>query len=235
MSNIEVTRHIHLPGPTDAAVYAEPCYARSSGLEMIENVRHAAMYVKPDGSKHYYAKRIHRRRSLDNGKTWTDESELYSADPESQETREQTSLATILHPDDVLIHLYMTFEIDLEERPFTRGNRIQRTQRTYYQLSHDGGKTWSDAIQVIDEREEFDEKNWAPGVTYGVQGARSSGQHQFLQDGSLVIGFDIMQPDQPPGFPPGISSYYINTIYAQARLNEDRQKLSWHFGDMIEV
>ena len=87
----------------------------------------------------------------------------------------------------------------------------------------------------MDERDEYDEKHWAPGVTYGVQGARSSGQHQFLPNDTLVIGFDIMQPDQPSNFPPGISSYYINTIYAQARLSEDRQELSWRFGDMIEV
>ena len=91
---------------------------------MIENVRHASMYVKSDGSKHYYTSHIYRRRSQDNGKTWADEEEVYRSDPGNTESVQKTSLATILHPKDVLIHLYMTFEIDFDEGPFTRGNRI---------------------------------------------------------------------------------------------------------------
>lgn len=233
---IDVTRNIHISAPTGAAVYATPTYARASGVEMIEDVRYAAMHVKPDGSPHYYAKRIYRRRSPDNGQTWTDAGELHRADPEDVSEVQRNDLATILDPaDDILIYLYMTHEVDLNEGPFTRGNRIQRTQRTFYRLSHDGGRTWTGARQVIDERDPYDETNWAPGVTYGAQGARSSGQWVFLPDGTLVIGYDVMQPDQPPGFPPGISSYYINTIYAQARLASDRQTLDWRFGDMIEV
>ena len=233
---IEVARRLHIAAPEGVAVYADATYARSGGPSMAEFVRHATMHVQPDGSKHYYPHRLFRRRSTDNGRTWSEDPDLQTLSPDRLHEPQVYSLNTILDPaDEVLIYLYFTHEMDVEEGAFTRGNRAQRTQRTYYQLSHDGGATWTDPVQIVDSRREYGPDNWAPGVVYGTQGARASGQHLFLPDGTLVIGFDIMQPEQPASFPAGIGSYYIETIYAQARLSADRQSLDWRFGEPIAV
>ncbi len=234
--NIEVTRQIHIPAPADAAVYAHPTYARASGAFLIEDIRHAAMHVKSDGSKHYYPKRLFRRRSEDGGETWREEPDFQTRGPEQLEGAQRYQTGMILDPvHDVLINLYFTHEVDLGEGVFSRGNLIQRTQRTYYELSHDGGDTWTGPHQVIDARTDYDEKNWAPGIVYGIQGAHAAGQHAFLPDGAMVIGFSVMHPEKPASFPDKDSGYYITTIYGQARLADDRDGLEWCFGEEISV
>ena len=232
--SISVERKLHIASPTNAAVYASLVYARSTGVEIVEVVRQEACYFQ-DEVMHPYTERIYRRRSMDNGRTWEDDAELYRGEPGGQDKWKMHLLSTILdEQNDLLIQMYFTHRVDPNEPPYARGSSNQRTQRTYYQLSRDGGRSWTDPEQVIDCRSEYDETNWAPGVTYEVQGCRASGQHVFLPDGSFSIGFDIMQPEQPPGFPEGLRTYYINTMYARARLNESGS-LDWHFGDMIEV
>ena len=233
---IDVSRKIHIAAPEDAAVYANPTYAKASGVSLIEDVQHEAMHVKPDGSKHYYAKRLYRRRSEDNGATWSEEKELQKIGPDQLEGTQRHSLGIILDPiHNVLINLFFTHEVDLEEGVFSIGNLIQRTQRTYYQLSRDGGRNWTEPRQVIDSRPEYNETNWAPGVVYGVQGARAAGQHVFLPDGTLVIFLDVMQPEKPSSFPEKDAGYYITTFYAQGRLTENRDTVEWRFGEPISV
>ncbi len=233
--NLELSKSIHLPAPEGITVYADATYARAEGASMVEFVRHATMHVGDGGAKHFYPRRLSRRRSTDNGRSWVDDPDVQTLTPDRLHEPQIYALSTILDAEnDILIFLYFTHEMDLGEAAFARGNRAQRTQRTFYQLSHDGGATWSDPVQVIDSRSGYDETNWAPGVVYGTQGARS-GRHVFLPNGTLVIGFDIMQPDQPKSFPPGMGGYYIETIYAQAEFSADHRSLDWRFGDPIAV
>ena len=235
-TKIEVSRKIHIVAPDDAAVSAAPYYARASGVEMIEDVREAAMHVKPDGSKHYYAKRIYERRSQDNGRTWVEGAEIQRTDPGQLDSLRCFHGPVILHPtQDALIRFHTTYEVDLTEGDFGLGCRALRTKRPYYQISHDGGSSWGPLRQVIDARSKYNETNWAPGVVYGVQGGLPEGQHVFLPDGTLVTSFDIMQPETPPSFPQDTFGYYCTTLYAQARLTEKRDALEWHFGGMISV
>ena len=233
---IQVSRGTYIQAPRDAAVSAASTYTAASGASMLETVRHAAMHVGEDGSKHYFDKRIYRRRSPDNGVSWRDEADLYSAGAEGMQSEQRHYLSLLRNPvHDFLIELFFTYVVDFEEGPFDRGTSLQRTQRTYYRISRDEGRRWGTPRQVIDERAVYDESHWAPGVTYGTQGARAAGQPVFLPDGTLVVGFDIMQPGKPASFPEQDKGYYITTIYAQARPNADLSELSWRFGDEIEV
>ena len=236
-TKVEVSRKIHIPAPPDAAMYAAPYYVRASGVEMIEDVREAAMHVKPDGSKHGYAKRIYSRRSKDNGKTWVEEAEIDRTASGESDAVGRFVGPVILHPmHDVLIRFQTTYEVDLAQGDFGLGSKPLRTRRPYYQISDDGGSSWGPLLHVTDSRSEYNETNWAPGVVHGAQGADPAGQHVFLPDGTLVISFTVMQPETPPSFPKNDRfGYYSTVLYTQARLTEKRDALAWRFGEMISV
>jgi len=234
MSGIAVSRELHIEAEEGVAPHVRATYAGADGDEMLEAVRDAAMHVKEDGDRHYYARRLYFRRSLDNGRTWVEE-ESEHLGPDQLESTQKMRMGLILDPHhNVLIDLQMTHEVDLSEGMFAIGNRMQRTQRSWYRLSRDGGRSWTESRPIIDSREDCDHNNWAPGVTYGTQGGRPSGQPAFLPDGTLVIGFTILHPEKPANHPPG-GSYYITIRYAQARLSADRDALTWRFGDEVTV
>ena len=106
-TKIEVSRKVHIAAPEDAAIYASPCYAAASGARMIETVREAAMHVKPDGSKHYYAKRIYERHSEDNGRTWVEGAEIQRTMPGQLEAIQRFVGPTVLDPiNDIMIQIH---------------------------------------------------------------------------------------------------------------------------------
>ena len=231
---IHVERELHIAAPEGDAVYVTgPTYTRAAGTSLVASVRHEALSVKPDGSKSYYSRRLYRRHSEDNGRTWIDD-----ADGDADGSRAGRYPGTVIldRMHDVLIMLHCTFEIDPDEAFMAIGNRSGRTRRMFHQLSRDGGSTWTDARQIIDERPEFDELHWAPGIRFGEEGGIAAGQPVFMEDGTLALGFDVSHPEPPPGnTTPRVQEHYASTIYARARLNEDASALSWRFGDEITV
>jgi len=234
---LHVERELHIAAPTGDAVYAHACYTSTGGTSLLEVVRHEAMRVADDGAKHYYARRIYRRRSEDNGKTWREEADRQTMSGVEPGSVHRDPARLILDErNDILIALFCTFEMDPAEPMFAVGNRMQRTRRVFYELSRDGGRTWSPPLQVIDARGGCDETNWAPGISFGTTGGVASGQPVFLPDGSLVLAFVITHPEAPrrPGAP-GDLQYYLTTIYAQAELSGDGSALQWRFGDEISV
>ena len=235
MGTIDVSREPFIEAEEGTAPHASVTYARAQGSEMFASVRDAAMHVKPKGDRHYYARRLYTRRSLYDGRTWVEEDELERCGPKQLEATQTMHMGLLLDPyHDLLIDLYMTHEVDLGEGMFAIGNTQQRTQRSWYRLSRDGGRSWSEAQQIIDAGDGYDADHWAPGVTFGTQGARPSGQSLFLADGTLVVGFTVMHPEKPADHPRG-GSYYITTRYAQARLTHAGDRLDWRFGDEITV
>ncbi len=226
-----------MAAPEGDAIYANAAYVEASGGKLIEAVRHEAMSVTDEGEKHYYERRGYQRISEDNGKSWA---ELPEADGEKNKGAKGTYQypPTIILDEsrDILISLFCKYEYDPDEPMFGIGNLAQRTRRMYYQVSHDAGTTWTDAEQVIAEGDEFDEVNWAPGVKIGTVGGIASGQHAFLEDGTLVLGFDITHPEAPPGNnTPRDEELYETTVYGQARILEDGETLTWTFGQHIHV
>jgi len=236
MTGIHVTRSMYVEAPPAVAPYAKSTYVSRDGCEVLERVKYQTMTVQADGRKHYHEQRGYFRRSLDNGVTWKEEGASSPLGPQERERLQVLSLGLILDPrTDMLIDLFLTNEFDVTEGMFKRGNRIQRTQRTWYRLSADGGRTWGDVQQVIDSRTGYDETHWAPGTTWGQEGGRATGQHLFLPDGDLVMGFTFMHPEVPATYPPDAAAYYVTIRYARARFNGDCSALEWRFGDEIAV
>ena len=230
---IHVERQLHIGAPEGDAVYARACYTRAGGEELLEAVRHEAMRVKADGSKHYYERRIYLRRSQDNGRSWSAGPDEQKKDGEHLEGSHSYPPTVILDErNDLLIALQCTYEVDPAETQFSMGSLPQRTRRMFYRLSDDGGRTWTESRQIIHASPNMNPTNWAPGISYGTTGGIASGQPVFMPDGTLVIAFVISHP-QAPHEPAG--SYYMSTIYAQTCLVGDGLSLGWKFGREITV
>lgn len=234
---LRITRAIHIPAMEPVSVYSNPAYASIHGTSLIETVRHEALHLQPDGSRQYYERRLYRRRSDDNGRTWTETEVLHRSGPERLAGQHLFPMSTILDPHrNVLIGMYASYELDPTEPQFASGNRIGRTYRTYYQLSRDSGHTWTAPRQVIDERPGFNAQHWGPVMEFGEIGAVSDGQFVFLPDGTLVLGFSACHPRIPAGDTGGNAREgYWSVIYAQARWTADGQDLRWRFGQDIAV
>lgn len=236
--NIHVQRNLHIAAPEGDAVYVHnPTYIHAEGCDLIATVRHESMYFNARGDRHCYSRRLYKHSSDDNGTTWTSSDDEHNETPETIEGVQWGPARYILDKrNDVLISLSCSYEVDPKEPFMGIGSRAQRTRKMFYQISDDAGNSWTDKRQIVDCRPQYDETNWAPGVRHGHTSGIASGQHTFLEDGTLVMGFVASHPDIPEGNPtPRVREHYATTLYAQARLTDDRQSLDWRFGDMIEV
>ena len=229
MSRIDIVQEPYITAPAGAAVYARATYTRAGGSELLESVRHE-LWKQFCGATCW-------RRSPDNGNTWTEE-EPPSTDAVRSPTTECYPHQLFLdEQNDVLIALLTVYDDkDDYDRHLGIGSQLQRTRRCYYQLSHDGGVTWTALQQVIDERPEFDATHWAPHIHCGTTGGIPSGQPVFLPDGTFVIGVIISHPEADPrNTTPRALEHHASIIYAQARLTADRSALVWRFGDEITI
>lgn len=229
---VKTQRSLYLEAPEGEAIYASASYARAPGEAMLEVVRHEIMAVRSDGERFYDAKRMYLRGSEDNGETWREEdSELLHGGDNA------TPPAIILDPfHDLLIALSCTWEVDPDDAFMAIGSRAQRTRRAFYQLSDDGGLSWTSPRNIIDSRPGYDLTNWAPGVAYGVAGGIASGQPAFLSDGTLVVGFVVTHPEAPASDQTARAlELYSSICYGRATFNRDAFALDWEFGETVHV
>ena len=224
--NISVKSELYISAREGMAVYAQnPSYTDLEGNEILESVKDEGMLVDPDIGQVYYHDRIYRRRSTDNGLTWRAEPNLTAEDPADLSGEQRNVPAHVLDLNrNVLLSIYSTYDVDTNEPMFRAGNLRKRTYRMRYQISRDGGRTWSDSQQIVDCREPYDTIHWAPGIRYGEGGAMADMlAHTWLEDGSLVFGLTV-GGDSLEG-----------VIYARARWNADGSALDFTFGDLISV
>lgn len=191
---MHVERELYLAAPDGIAVYAQnPCYVSSQGVTLVETVRHEALHFTPQGHRIYYYPRIYRRYSPDNGRTWTATPDQSQDDPTALKGRHRyVSLHGLDERRDALVSLYCTYELDPEQPVFSGGNLRVRTLRPWYELSFDGGRTWTTAKPVIDEHPGHDEIHWAPNIIHGCCGAATDiSQPVWLGDGSILFGLTL--------------------------------------------
>jgi hypothetical protein len=208
------------------AVYVQnPSYTDVEGVALLVSAKDEGMLVDPKVGKVYYHDRIYRRRSNDNGVTWVDEPNFSEEDPRDLTGEHRNVPMHVLDPNrNVLISFYSTYDIDPNEPMFRAGNLRQRTYRMFYQLSRDGGRSWSGSRQVIDCRDGHDSVQWAPILGYRERGAMADMlAYTWLEDGSLVFGMTVM------------GTSIEGVIYSRARWNEDSSDLEFTFGDLISV
>jgi hypothetical protein len=190
-----ITRELYMPAPDGIAVYAQnPAYASATGSRIVETMKHEAVLFNEGGHRTYYHPRIFRRVSDDNGRTWREQPDFYNEDPRTPNTTHRHVPIHLLHPQrDVLLSFHGTFETDLTQSMFARGNRRQRTCRMWWQISRDRGDTWSEPTQIIDSRPGHEATHWAPGITFEENGAISDlATPRVLDDGSIVLGLTAL-------------------------------------------
>lgn len=236
--DIEVTRELYIPAPPGVAVYAQnPAYTSVAGRSLLESVKHEALHFGVGGDRVCYHQRIFRRRSDDNGATWTEQPDQHREAPDTLDGSQRHVSGHVLDERrDRLISMHGTYEVDASEPIFSRGNLRQRTYRMWCEWSADGGRTWTAARQMIDSRPGHDATHWAPGITYGQRGAIADlGNMVFLDDGSFVVGLTAHNIQVPADMPQPDGEGYSAVLYARGRWNADGSDIDWCFGDLLIV
>ena len=228
---IDVEEELYVSAPEGMAVYAQnPSYVATEGLGLIEALKHEAMHIDPVLGEVYYHPRILRRRSDDNGRTWTEEPDLAtdSLDTLAGEHR-NVPMHVLDAKRNVLISLHSTYEFDPREPIFQQGNLMERTYRMHYEISRDGGRTWTPAKQVIDCRRGYDATRWGPGIEFGkIGGVADLLACTWLPDGSLVFGLMVIGNV-------GAEEGAWGTMYVRANWNDDGSDLQFRCGDLITL
>jgi len=218
---------------TGIAVYANnPCYTSVDGESLVESVNHEALAFDPDGSRRYYHPRVFRRRSDDNGRTWVDEPDLHTESLSGLDGQKRSiPLHFLDETGDRLVSIFFTYEVDTNEFIFKGGSLIQRTYRMWYEISADGGLTWTTPRQIVDCRAGYDETHWAPGIVYGENGAVPNvSQSVVLDDSSYLVGLTVSATNETGS--DGEGSWKVG--HMQLLLRGDLS-LEATFGDMVEV
>ena len=231
---MHITRELYMPALKGIAVYAQsPSYTSVEGDSLIEAVKHEALAFDPDGRKRYYHPRIFRRRSDDNGRSWVDEPDLHTETPADLDGQQRhVPMHFLDEASDRLVSIFSTFEVDTNEFIFQGGSRIQRTYRLWYEVSTDGGGTWSLPRQIVDCREGYDETRWAPGIVFGANGAMADlSKPVVLHDGSFVLGLTVSSGPEDTGSD-GEGSWKVG--HMRSRLCDDHS-LRVTFGELVEV
>lgn len=235
IKNISCERHII--APEGESVWAGASYTRNTGQSIVENIRHEALHFSPQSGKQYFLRRAYRRYSHDNGKTWPITRHLFEKTPEQLAGEQIFPLNAFMLPaHDVLVDLFSKFIIDPSQPMFGIGNKRSLSHRSFYQLSKDGGETWSDPVQVVDSRPGYNETLWGPGLEFGEYGGVCDGQPVFFKNGSFVIGFTIHHKSAPPeDVSERVKEIYSTVVYAQVRPDAEGTRLNWRFSERISV
>lgn len=132
------------------------------------------------------------RWSGDNGRTWENRDTWKAESPIQGKWKLYIESPNfVFNPKTgTLLRLYRTTEAVTGLLPWVKGAPASRTGLLWTQYSRDGGKTWSEAEQLVCQGAEFDPTHWAPDITYG----RNSGGVQgvdavWLADGRFLLPF----------------------------------------------
>lgn len=238
MNSLNVRRETYLKAESGDSIYAGAAYSRRDNFELLENIRHEALFFAAGGQRHYYSRRLRQRRSPDNGQTWAviADSVFDQADMRKAGDHRFPAGNFLLPGPDIFVELGLVYSYRPEEPQFGLGNTIGRTYRTLYRFTGDGGTTWSDWRQAIDHRPAYDANNWAPGVAFGIQGGVGDGQAVLVDDSSVLMGFTIHESTIPQGDKTLRSREIYSTVrYARARWRSQSRELEWTFGDPVLV
>ncbi len=185
---ISVTRELY-PADQDESVNvcqcansAYPIYAAAEGAAMLE-VRRSAHTSQ-------------MWRSEDNGASWTLADEIPIESREPGGAYAETMFGPLYRdPDNGRLIRFLQsrlYTVPRRERPTyfeSSATFIPNSQRVYYQISHDAGRSWSERRPLIESGEEFDETHWARDVTFGEGGAVLGEPPPFhkRRDGRIVF------------------------------------------------
>jgi hypothetical protein len=191
---LKVTKELHLAAPRPkVSVYAwGQCYTAASGTELIETVRLEARNPKPGSNTFaYYTPEAYQRLSKDNGRTWRSIGSPYREEDPSRPGVYEYPPHFYLDPDNgALVKFILTYEHRPEwnhVESFSDAGTYGRSQRLFYQVSHDRARTWEPLRQVIARGDGFDSAHWGPGLYFGRTGGQYGvGPILKSADGSIL-------------------------------------------------
>jgi len=166
------------------------------------------------------------RRSEDNGSNWHEVGSKARFDTAKTEEQLMPSGIILDKKNDILIHFLQAQKADKS----CYGYINQGAYRVFYAISKDQGHTWSAPIQIVDQRQEFDNEQWGPEFDYGTRGGILNGDHcVWMEDGSLLApftGYERLDGTKP---------WYFRIVCAKGTWNEDQTALNWEFGNYFEI
>jgi hypothetical protein len=232
-----VSRELYSPAPEGIAVYAQnTSYVSTRGQGLVESFKHEALHFDGWGNKVYYHPLIQRRLSPDGGRTWHPSAIQSTENGDGLAGRRRhVSIHTLDETRNVLLSLHCTYDVDPSQEMFAKGILRKRTGLLWYELSFDAGEHWTPARQVIDERPGHDEKNWAPGMTFGQTGAAIDlARPVWLQDGSVVFGLSLtnmLRPEEEQAGADRVGRFGVG--YLRGRWNSTGTDMTWRLGAPI--
>jgi hypothetical protein len=236
-ARISVRKELHLAAPDPhVAIYAQnPTYAALDGVTLIEAVKEETRTA----SGRYYDRRIYRRRSEDNGRTWRVEEPLLKEVSEAQVEAGYLVKAVPMHyldPDNgLLLSITHTCEQSAADVGFNAAADLtSRTHRFFSEISRDGGLSWEDHGQLI--LSGHDAVNWAPGVWYGKNGMSADmPPWAKLPDGTICMGVNRQAVDEHGAPFSATGGYFLETVILRGRWRDDLSGLDWTMGETLKV
>lgn len=232
-----VSRQDDLRLPNQLDWVSAQCYASLEGHDLIRAVRADEECLL--------------LRSVDNGETWATAEVIARNVPVDADRRLLCSVASLyLDPGNGLLVLFLSEIIDpAHEGEFVWADATDmgpRTQRLYYQISRDAGRTWEPRQQIIEKGDEFDERHWARDVWYGRSSLVMEGRRPHrLPDGTIVVPCYLWPTDEhmarifeAEGRPPELrddAKYFVQSVCLLARWREDLRGLDWQSGGPVHL
>ncbi len=203
-----------------------PSYTSNSGESMVlsrhvTNTRGLGVENWPqwEGS-------VQKHISNDNGKTWT---------PQGEKFKNGSFIAgKVMHGDwqffmdsskNALIAVYNQSKI----QHASKDNSVweHRENRFFYEISHDGGKSWTAPRQIIHPGNQYNKDHWMPNITAGIYKACAD-QTQFvrLDDGTILMGVHIHREPIHPN---------VCSVFFRAQWSSNGDELIWTCGEELQI
>ncbi|MCP4641918.1 MAG: exo-alpha-sialidase, partial [bacterium] len=112
------------------------------------------------------------------------------------------------------------------------GHNARVNMKEYCQVSRDGGLTWSEPRQLIQDGPQYDEIRWADGVEYGKSAGYLQSRGIPLHDGALLFSFQNSLSKDLVG-PGKLGALEIRAVHG--RWNDAAETLQWKMGAPLRL
>ena len=188
-------------------------YTKATGLSLLQGWQAPVLDHTPTWRLTNYF-----RRSEDNGRTWSISTPDLPDEPTAEGLLRRDNVLLFLDPGSgLLIRAYHLMHAK------ERGEQIENC-RNFYQISRDGGISWEDERQIIQEGREYDESHWARDVDMGRNAGMIAGilKVEKLADGTLLLPIQMGNN----------RDFHLRQAVFRGRWREDLSDIDWDVGEL---
>ena len=167
-----------------------------------------------------------RMRSSDNGRTWRQVGEALAVPALASMGTIHGSRQHFFDPaQNALLSLYVQSE---GVRQSSGGYPwAHRRNRLFYEISRDGGLSWTPPRQIIHAGAGCDDVRWMPGLVAGRQNVcADQGPFALTADGAVVFGAQVVECGRRTK---------VQTVFFIGRWLPDAASLAWEMSQLIEA